>query len=70
MKKLEILSLRGNEITDTGSTDNMVELKTLFLSYNKINKVKSFHWCANVEEIELDQNQIEIIPRETFRECK
>lgn len=60
-KKLTNLSLRGNLIEDCsvqGGAQQLIELKSLCLSRNKITQIRTIYGYPNLEELELDNNPL------------
>jgi Leucine-rich repeat (LRR) protein len=60
-KKLTHLSLRGNLIEDCsiqGGAQQLIELKNLCLSRNRITQIRTIYGYPNLEELEIDNNPL------------
>ena len=64
MRKLEILSLNGNQIKELSSIDTtepMLELRELNLDKNQIKSVEVLHNFPKLEDLHLSGNPITMI---------
>jgi Leucine-rich repeat (LRR) protein len=70
-KKLQTLSLSGNLITDPslqGGAQQLIDLKSLTLSHNKITQIKHFYGYPNLEELYLQSNPLSRVhPKASFQ---
>ncbi|KAK0132367.1 Leucine-rich repeat-containing G-protein coupled receptor 4 [Merluccius polli] len=65
---LESLTLTGTKISSIPGRlcDDLKLLRTLDLSYNQIEELPSLHGCVALQELNLQQNRIQQINRDTF----
>ena len=69
LRKLEMLSMVGNKITDItpgDSTEPMINLRHLRLNNNRIQCIEASHCYPNLEVLELSNNPLNVVFPEAF----